>query len=60
MLRDLLHSVVLVLLLGLLVPCENSTSLCLSCATTTNGYCVSCNTNGCAPYSTLASSGTSP
>ena len=36
-----------------------ATTLCLNCASTFNGYCVSCNTGGCAPYATLDTACTS-
>ena len=53
MLRNLPSILTLALFLSLVVTTTASTSLCISCAATFSGYCVTCNTGGCAPYSTL-------
>lgn len=44
-----LRFILIIALLSALTNCQ-ATSLCLNCASLFNGYCVSCNTGGCAPY----------
>jgi hypothetical protein len=54
MMTNLSRSLLLLLMLYFFtVSNGQSTSLCISCASTFNGYCVSCNAGGCAAYAEL-------
>jgi hypothetical protein len=48
---------ILVTMACLLVGTTSQSSLCLSCASYFGTYCITCNTGGCAAYSTKAASG---
>ena len=50
MLTSVSPRLLLVMALLSVAAYSQATTLCLNCATLFNGYCVSCNTGGCAPY----------